>query len=310
MLTTAPDSILKNYINSKPDKMETRKHLLPIAGSILVLLLVIHSCSPAKRSAVSCTEFPVYKSNRTNHHTVQKLLAVHPGTIKKNRRTSSENKQFNNIVSESRRSASGIAQIGNMNKTEFSGRLLASSDNNIVPFNGSISDPEVQFAEDIYSVQIPKCDTIILRSGSVIYGKVEEIGQTEIKYRKCNNLNGPLISIAKTEVSSIRYINGTRENLNESVPQTYTTSATALPQNNLPRQNEGLSVAGFLASIIGLFIASIPLGLLAVIFGGISLSRIRKNPSRYKGKGLAIASIIIGIIDVVVMIALLSSGVS
>ena len=77
--------------------------------------------------------------------------------------------------------------------------------------------------------------------------------------------------------------------------------------NTIPAKVEGLGLAGFVSSLVGLFIASIPLGIIAIVFGNISLSKIKKNPQRYKGKGFAVASIIIGIVDVVAMIVLLGS---
>lgn len=63
-----------------------------------------------------------------------------------------------------------------------------------------------------------------------------------------------------------------------------------------PAKTEGLAIAGFISGIAGLFIAGIPLGTLAVIFGAISLSKIRKYPARYKGRGLAIASVVVGFV--------------
>jgi hypothetical protein len=159
--------------------------------------------------------------------------------------------------------------------------------------------------DDFQPLQVSKCDTIILKTGSVIFAKVEEISQTEVKYRRCDNLSGPLNTIIKSDVSSIRYINGTRDNFTPVVDVTYTPAFS--PQNNLPQQTQGLAVAGFISSVVGLFIASIPLGLLAIIFGGISLKKIRRSQGRLRGRGLAIAGIVIGIIDVVVMIILLAA---
>ena len=74
------------------------------------------------------------------------------------------------------------------------------------------------------------------------------------------------------------------------------------------RQVEGFGIAGLAAGVVGLFIAGIPLGVVAIVFGAISLSRIKKNPNKYKGKGLAIASLILGLVDVVAMIILLASA--
>ncbi len=62
---------------------------------------------------------------------------------------------------------------------------------------------------------------------------------------------------------------------------------------------EGLGLAGFIIGIVGWFM---PLGLglffclLAIIFGAISLARIKRNPEKYKGKGFAVTSLILGIV--------------
>ncbi|HOY40076.1 MAG TPA: porin family protein, partial [Bacteroidales bacterium] len=55
------------------------------------------------------------------------------------------------------------------------------------------------------------CDMIILRNGEEISAKVLEIGIHEIKFKKCDNLNGPTISILKNDVFMIKYSNGTKE---------------------------------------------------------------------------------------------------
>ena len=46
---------------------------------------------------------------------------------------------------------------------------------------------------------------------------------------------------------------------------------------------------------------------MGVIFGAISLGKIKREPARFKGRGLAIASIIIGIIAAVGAIIVLSA---
>lgn len=51
-------------------------------------------------------------------------------------------------------------------------------------------------------------DIIVLKSGEKVTSKVEEINQTEVKYKKYSNLNGPLYVIDKTAVASITYENG------------------------------------------------------------------------------------------------------
>jgi hypothetical protein len=66
----------------------------------------------------------------------------------------------------------------------------------------------------------------------------------------------------------------------------------------------GFAVASIICGIVGLFIAGYILGLLAIIFGGVALRRIRNNPGM-PGRGLAYAGIILGLIDVILLAILM-----
>jgi Domain of unknown function (DUF4190) len=73
------------------------------------------------------------------------------------------------------------------------------------------------------------------------------------------------------------------------------------------RARNGMAVAGMVSGIVGLFVLGIILGPLAVIFGGIGLSRSKVSGA---GRGQAIAGIILGVIDIVayfVLVALLTT---
>lgn len=54
-------------------------------------------------------------------------------------------------------------------------------------------------------------DILIKRNGDEIEVKVQEIALNEIKYKRFDNLEGPLISISKNDVFMIKYENGTKE---------------------------------------------------------------------------------------------------
>ncbi|MBO9594130.1 MAG: hypothetical protein J7599_14585 [Niabella sp.] len=54
-------------------------------------------------------------------------------------------------------------------------------------------------------------DTITVKSGEDIQAKVLEVTKTEIKYKKYDNQNGPTFTMDKSEVSMIRYENGTKD---------------------------------------------------------------------------------------------------
>lgn len=60
-------------------------------------------------------------------------------------------------------------------------------------------------------------DFIVLKTGDEIKSKVLEISQTEIKYKKFDNLEGPTISIEKQTVFMIRYANGTKDVINQII---------------------------------------------------------------------------------------------
>jgi hypothetical protein len=78
---------------------------------------------------------------------------------------------------------------------------------------------------------------------------------------------------------------------------------------NAPK-TEKLGLKGFIFSIIGLVpIIGIPFAILGVIFGLRSLHRIKNFPERYKGKGFAIASFIIGILAIIFNIIIIISAI-
>ena len=54
-------------------------------------------------------------------------------------------------------------------------------------------------------------DIITTKNGEDIQSKVMEISLKELKYKNFNNLNGPLISILKSDVLMVRYENGTKD---------------------------------------------------------------------------------------------------
>ena len=56
-------------------------------------------------------------------------------------------------------------------------------------------------------------DKLIKSDSSSIEVKILEITQTEIKYKKFDNLDGPLFTISKTDISRIVYQNGTSETI-------------------------------------------------------------------------------------------------
>ena len=65
------------------------------------------------------------------------------------------------------------------------------------------------------------------------------------------------------------------------------------------------ALTGFITSLVGLFVSPIILGITAIVFSAIGLAAIKRNPEVYKGKGFALAGLIVGVIDVVLIFLLL-----
>lgn len=62
-------------------------------------------------------------------------------------------------------------------------------------------------------------DMITKKSGEDIKAKISEITTKEVKYKRFDNLNGPIYSIDKSEVLLIKYENGTNVVMNPSIVQ-------------------------------------------------------------------------------------------
>ena len=60
-------------------------------------------------------------------------------------------------------------------------------------------------------------DLIIKKDGSDISAKILEITISEVKYKKFDNLSGPIFTMLKSDVLMIRYENGTKDIFNETV---------------------------------------------------------------------------------------------
>jgi uncharacterized protein DUF4190 len=67
--------------------------------------------------------------------------------------------------------------------------------------------------------------------------------------------------------------------------------------------SNGLAIGGLVCGVVGLFIANIILGPLAIIFGAVAWSRANHGGS---SKGMSVASVILGVVDIVVFGVLLA----
>lgn len=181
------------------------------------------------------------------------------------------------------------------------------NNNELLFENYEDSDQKIYYLTDKQStkeVEIPKtldstkCDVIICFDGSEIDAKVFEVGITEIKYKKCNFIDGPNYSINKKEVLMIKYSNGTKDVIKHEKDN-----------NNVNNNSEAKGfaitslVTGILSSVT--FYGALIFGICAIIFGQIAMNRIiLKNPEdgeNDKDYKMAKAGLILGIIGLVAL---------
>jgi hypothetical protein len=143
-------------------------------------------------------------------------------------------------------------------------------------------------------------DLITKKNGEDLKVKVLEVNISEIKYKKFDNLNGPIFSILKSEVLIIRYENGTKDIFNFENKEITTIANSQEAVNDLFRQGQtdaskyykgykGASTGTLLTSIV----ASPLIGLIPAIACSSSQpedqnlnypnSELMKKPDYYNG---------------------------
>jgi hypothetical protein len=149
-----------------------------------------------------------------------------------------------------------------------------------------------------------ECDNIILQNGEEVMARVLEVTVEEIKYKRCDNLDGPVYSIKKADVFMIKYANGTKDifaTSNNTAAKASQTKYQGKPKD------DPLGVIGMIVGVIAWLVPTFPLALLlctsAVMFAVASLSRIKKYPEKYKGRGFSYVALGLGIAGLLILLA-------
>jgi hypothetical protein len=144
------------------------------------------------------------------------------------------------------------------------------TDNNIEnDENSNVTIINLDHNENYNFIDEEPCDVITLKNGNEISAKVQEISTNEIKYKKCNQDDSPLISIYKKEVLMVKYSNGEKEIISNSTKDPLS--------NELNPENGGKSqiVAFILCLLIGalgihrFYLGHIGVGILYLLTAGL-----------------------------------------
>jgi len=159
---------------------------------------------------------------------------------------------------------------------------------------------------------IDNCDTIVFRDSIKIKAKVIEITQDQIKYKKCNNPDGPIFSVSKSKIAYVKYTNGQQEDF---TAEKVANGLSYIQQQELLQELIGKKATTTVVfSILSFFLLyfGIALAFFTIIKAKKTLSLIKKNPPanpqfvRRAKIGLVIALIafsLILILDVATIIA-------
>lgn len=78
-------------------------------------------------------------------------------------------------------------------------------------------------------------DVIVKKDGSTILSKVTEVSDTQVKYKKHSNLDGPTYTVNVSDLQCINYENGTKDTFNSTpVVETPIQETTITYSDNLP----------------------------------------------------------------------------
>ena len=164
-------------------------------------------------------------------------------------------------------------------------------------------------------IQLPNdsCgDLIIMKNGDEIKAKIFEINQKTIKYKKCNNLNGPLYVESNESVFMIKYANGTKEIIKQQEKEQVQVKQTDKTISTKDREINKTALISFICSCL-FFVPFASLA--AIILSIIARQQFKKNPNMYKSEwmyfpGLILAwiALVLMIIVVIFFIALLMFG--
>jgi hypothetical protein len=101
-------------------------------------------------------------------------------------------------------------------------------------------------------------DTLSMRTGENILVKVIEVGTTEVKYKKLDNLNGPIFSILKSDLLIVKYENGTKDDFSSikkiEENNLYIIDDSIQGKNDAKRFYDGYKTAGTAVITTGYFL--------------------------------------------------------
>jgi uncharacterized membrane protein len=204
-----------------------------------------------------------------------------------------------------------------------------SSNNLSASKNTALAEPKLKLTKPLFFPQ--DSVKILTKSGTTYEGRITK-SDFNGYYIKINNNNE--IYVSNSEIKEITFLNPNNTVLSKTSSDSVNKKANIIPKtkNESQIKNENIwdrtnsdfinksspkqvksssykknmapfSILSFVSTVLGFFTGFT--FLLGLIFGAISLSKIKKNPEKYKGRGLAIFSFIFSLVMTFIVMLLI-----
>lgn len=111
-------------------------------------------------------------------------------------------------------------------------------------------------------------------------------------------------SINEQNQNEVKYTSTPKLKVKHS-PRSRINRLTKLSASNMTtpegRETHWAAIVGLVTGILSLFVFTLLLSICAIVFSAIALSKINQEPEVYKGKGMAIAGLVLGIVALLIV---------
>ena len=189
------------------------------------------------------------------------------------------------------------------NEISFEKDITTSANNKITKiFNNTIKN----------NLAVPdSCDKIIHKDGTEIMAKITEINTSEIRYKRCDFIDGPTFVEKQNKVFMIKYANGKSEMF--KTEKAFENNNGKIIQdsqkiNDKDKKTNTSSKASFIFSILGFYPLFILGWILGLIFGALAKNEIKSEPNKYnkKSENFAKAGVVISVIGMILLFLMIS----
>jgi hypothetical protein len=154
------------------------------------------------------------------------------------------------------------------------------------------------------------CDQIIYKDGTEIKAKITEINTSEIRYKRCDFIDGPTFVEKQNKVFMIKYANGKSEMFKtEKAVENNKGKIIQDSQkiNDKDKNTNPFSTLSLVFSILGFYPLIILGSILGLIFGAIAKNEIKSEPNKYnkKSENFARAGVIISAIGLILIVLII-----